>query len=231
MKDNTRLTAEELDYAFYAIKREAKEEGILFTECRMLQKSLTKSFSILQKLLGVSDEHYNQLVELLHENTGFKETGWLDLLHRHGLNWKEEDFSLSHQEVMKMIAEQHRQEGEVMVRFRILINGRNHGFNIDEYKDLIESDDYLFSEFQRALDDFGDKFMGRLVRKFFEYKCKQKNLEVWEKLQQKPSLTMFLICLLFYSSFLFLDVLGVLNYVLPPLAFIILCNLFAYCLL
>ena len=69
MEDKTKLTEEELDYAFYAVGREAEEESILFTECWMLRRSLMKDFSILQKLLGVSDERYNQLVELLHENT------------------------------------------------------------------------------------------------------------------------------------------------------------------
>ena len=178
MKDKTKLTGEELYYAFYAIKREAEQEGIFFTECRMLQRSLTKGFSILQKLLGVSDERYNQLVKLSHENTIFKETSWLELLHRHGLNWKEEDFSLSHQEIMEMIVERHRRKGEALVRFRILVNGHRYGFSVDEYKDLIESDNYVFSDFQRVLDNFGDEFMGRLVRKFFEYKCNHEKLEV-----------------------------------------------------
>lgn len=202
MWSDTKLTEEELDYVTYAIEREATEEGTLFAECRMLQKSP----SILQKLLGISDERYNQLTNTLHDNPEFKEADWSELLHRHGLHWEESELSESCISTLQGIANNCRCEAEIEVRFRILINGIKYGFKQEEYKDFIESDGYYLSDFQHVLDSYGDKFISRLVRKLPEYKKEQESLEELKKENRKLpflfiALTIVMIAFIFLLDF------------------------------
>lgn len=65
------------------------------------------------------------------------------------------------------------------------MNGRKKGFHQEDYKKFIESHGYYFYDFEHLLDKYGDKFMGRLVRKFFEREEEQAFLQEWRKQQRK----------------------------------------------
>lgn len=183
--NRTKLTPEEIRYAIYAVQREAIEESTLFVECRMLLQSDNRDSDILQKLLGIPGEKYNQLINLLDEHLNLQESEWPELLKRHGLYWEKSDFSKQDQKELQKAADRSRREAEVETRFRVLMNGRKEGFHQEDYKKLIDSKGYLFSDFEHLLDKYGDKFMGRLVRKFFEREEEQAFLQEWRKQQRK----------------------------------------------
>ena len=178
-------TSEDMDRILYAVKVEVEEEATLFTECRILAISKYKGFSILQKLLGISNERYDMLAEVLSKNPDLQETEWPVLLQRYGLEYEPSSFSDYFKKRLSETVTHSRQEAEVAVRFRILINGREAGYSKEDYKDFIEFADYHFADFEHLLDKYGDKFMGRLVRKFFERRAEQALLNEYRIEQQK----------------------------------------------
>ena len=116
------------------------------------------------------------------------------------MHWEKSDFSEQQQEMFERTVERSRREVEIETRFRILINGRKEGFSEEDYKDFIESRDYHFSDFEHLLNNYGDKFMGRLVRKFFEREKEQTTIREWKE-ERKKQLRWKLICLLFLVFF------------------------------
>lgn len=185
IENSTKLTQEELDYVIYAVEQEAMEEGLFFAECCMFLRNSYERFDDLRKLLAISDDRYDQIIDVYDERLTLRESNWQELLMRHGLHWERDDFSESHQEILRKIVEQSRREAEVAIRFRILINGRKESLKEEDYRDLVEVGDYQFNDFVYLLNGYGDEFIGRLVRKFFERERQQTALQKWKKRQRK----------------------------------------------
>lgn len=196
--DCTKVTEEALERAIYAVQVEAKEEKQLFEESTIILRNDGKNLNFLKKLLGIDEERYQQIMEVSDEDSRLRKSEWQELLKQHGLHWEKSDFSEQQQEMLERTAERSRQEAEVEIRFRILINGRNEGFREEDYKDFIETNGYHFSDFEHLLDNYGDKFMGRLVWKFFERKKEQIAIREWKE-ERKKQLRWKLICLLFLA--------------------------------
>lgn len=194
----TKVTAEELERVIYAVQVEAKEEKQLFEESAIILKNDGKNLNFLKKLLGVDEERYQQIIEVSDGNLRLQKSEWQELLKRHGLHWEKSNFSEQQQEILERTVEQSQREAEIETRFRILINGRKEGFNEEDYKDFIESRGYHFSDFEHLLDNYGDKFMGRLVRKFFEREKEQTVIREWKE-ERKKQLRWKLICFLFLA--------------------------------
>lgn len=194
----TKLTAEELERVVYAVQVEAKEEKQLFEESVIILRNDGKNLNFLKKLLGVDEERYQQIIEVSDGNSRLQKSEWQELLKQHGLHWEKSDFSEQQQEMLERTVEQSRREAEIEIRFRILINGCKEGFHEEDYKDFIESRDYHFSDFEHLLDNYGDKFMGRLVRKFFEREKEQTAIREWKE-ERKKQLRWKLICFLFLA--------------------------------
>lgn len=102
----------------------------------------------MQRLLGVSNERRKKILEVLEENLTLRESEWQEMVKRHGLHWEKSDFSKTYQRILRTTVEREREDARVLVRFRMLINGRKEGFVEEDYKDLIETEGYQFSEFE-----------------------------------------------------------------------------------
>lgn len=72
--NRAKLTPEELRYAVYAVQREAIKESTLFAECHVLLQSDDMDSYNLQKLLGIRDERYHQLIDVLDENLNLQKS-------------------------------------------------------------------------------------------------------------------------------------------------------------